>query len=426
MIKKRLKIIFVLLISNFVILFAIVIFFLFTNRGNNFIIRKILPVYSGARKVSWKESEGNFSGGMTYDNFELIDLDFFPKPNRLQVQKVVVDIEGLFPKGIAVQFENAKLYLPDSEMILCSGIFKNGFLDVNIYSNDLNLRVFNMLVKENEMKFIEGGLSDIDLFVSGSFYEPKIEGCFRVSELWYKGFSVADAHCRLQLNLRNENSIMGLYGKLFIDSGFIKGNKTAVVTLRESYLLFSGDPEKPDFFIKGKSEVGKLKMDIVLQGDFNVPSLQIESRPQMEKERLLFVLATNKAWYGADDFFNNGEIPPELACDFIDYFVFGNQGGKFVERFGINSVLLTYNGKAKGVGLTKNINDKLSTRYSLEQTKPKDGNLPVRHTVGIDCNIKDDLSVNTQTEFRQDDLLDCSQNSEKKDGSVSIKIKKLF
>ena len=70
-----------------------------------------------------------------------------------------------------------------------------------------------------------------------------------------------------------------------------------------------------------------------------------------------------------------GKVSPDLAGDFIDYFVFGGSGARLSEQLGIRGFSVKYDKNKKGLEVKKAISDKLEASYGVEQSQAKEQQL---------------------------------------------------
>ncbi|MBU0468726.1 MAG: translocation/assembly module TamB, partial [Candidatus Omnitrophica bacterium] len=374
---------------------------LFTQIGTAYIVKKISRTLSEKKEVVWQKNEGSFMGGMVYENVEIEDLEILPKPNILKIQKISVNIDSLSVDGISVSLENARLLLPNADPVLAYGSLDNGALDLNVYSKSLSLSEIETLIRSIDLNNVSGELSEVDIRVKGTLKEPQFEGDFIINKIAKDGFSLLNSPGTLSLMIKEENNAKGLSGTIVLQNGTISGKRTAIVSLKTSKIMFSGDPQKPSFDINGTSQVGNIKLSIALKGSFDKPDLQLKSDPPMEKDRLLLALATNKTWKNTEDILNKGVISKDIAKDFIDYFVFGGQGNKFAEKFGLKTVAIKYDGQGKGVAVTKDLSDKLEGKYEIEEKNKNETNTDIIQKIGGEYKVTENLSLEAKKELTQ-------------------------
>lgn len=398
---------------------------LFTKIGTAYVIKKISRSISEKKEIVWKKNEGSFISGMVYENVEMEDLEMLPKPNILKIQKISINIDALSMEGISGSLENARLLLPNADPILVYGTLDKGVLDFNVYSKTISLSEVESLIESSELKKVSGDLSEIDIRIKGDLREPQFEGEFIVNKIDKDGFSLINSPGTLNLIIKEENNIKGLYGNITLQNGTIRGKRTAIVSLKPSKIMFSGDPQKPGFDINGTSQVESIKLSIALKGSFDKPDLQLKSDPPMEKDRLLLALATNKTWRNTQDILDKGVVSKDIAKDFIDYFIFGGQGSKFAEKFGLKTVSIKYDAESKGVTVTKDLSDKLEGKYEIEEKNKNETKADIIQKIGGEYKVTEALSLEAQKELKQQYENNQPDNS-KTESQLLLKFKKSF
>ena|SRR3989339_100931 len=398
---------------------------LFTKIGTAYVIKKISRSISEKKEIVWKKNEGSFISGMVYENVEMEDLEMLPKPNVLKIQKISINIDALSMEGISGSLENARLLLPNADPILVYGTLDKGVLDFNVYSKTISLSEVESLIESSELKKVSGDLSEIDIRIKGDLREPQFEGEFIVNKIDKDGFSLINSPGTLNLIIKEENNIKGLYGNITLQNGTIRGKRTAIVSLKPSKIMFSGDPQKPGFDINGTSQVESIKLSIALKGSFDKPDLQLKSDPPMEKDRLLLALATNKTWRNTQDILDKGVVSKDIVKDFIDYFIFGGQGSNFAEKFGLKTVSIKYDAESKGVTVTKDLSDKLEGKYEIEEKNKNETKADIIQKIGGEYKVTEALSLEAQKELKQQYENNQPDNS-KTESQLLLKFKKSF
>ncbi|MFH1440636.1 MAG: translocation/assembly module TamB domain-containing protein [Candidatus Omnitrophota bacterium] len=424
--NKKITLIFLYAICGFIVIFSIAFYFLlFTASGSSLLLRGFTRTVNNKKEVSWQKNEGSLIGGMTYNDIVFENLKWFPVPNKLKIKSLAVDIDSFCLDGITLKIVNARLSLPGTEPIMFYGNFENQLADFNFYTKAITDREIKSLVKAEIFQGITGNFADIDVFVKGSMRELTFSGGLIIEKLVKNDFSLEQSPCIFEINMKNADDKLGLYGPIIFKGGTIKGKKTALVQLQEGKIIFNGDPQNPNFDIKATSVVEKVKMAITLKGNFKEPDLQLNSEPAMSKNRLLLALATNKTWQSTEELLNKGSISLDLAKDFIDYFIFGGQSGKFVEKFGLKGFSVKYDTQGKGVAVTKDLSDKLKGKYEVEEKEQKEGTPGISQKVGGEYKVTENVSLDARKELKQKDA-DDQQESKTADDQLLLKFKKIF
>ncbi|MFH1092993.1 MAG: translocation/assembly module TamB domain-containing protein [Candidatus Omnitrophota bacterium] len=424
--KKTILIFLYAILSGLVLFSALIYFFLFTEKGGAFLSQRFMQVMNDRKEIVWQKNKGSLMSGMIYEDIELEDLKWFPAPNKLKIQSLTIDIDSFSLDGITLKIVNARFYLPDSEPIVFHGNLENKLLDFNFYTKAISDREIKSLINAENLQGITGYLADIDVFVKGSIQEPVFTGKLVIKKLLKNVFLLEKSPCVFVLNIKNNDGKLGLYGPFTFKGGTISGKKTALVHLQESRIIFNGDPKKPNLDIKAASAVEKVKMTIRLKGSFKEPDLQINSEPPMSKDRLLLALATNRTWKSTEELISKGSISPNLAKDFLDYFIFGGQGSKFAEKLGIKDVTIKYDTQGnKGVAVTKDLSSRLEGKYEIEEKKQTEGRTDISQKVGGEFKVTETISLDANKELKQKESNAQQENTATED-KVLLKYNKPF
>lgn len=390
---------------------------------------RVASVVSDKKSFVWQKNSGSLASGLMYNDIELKDLKWFPAPNQLKIQELTIDINSFGWTGVDLYVENARLILPDCEPILFFGKKEKQTLDFNFYSQGVSDNEIKNLLKKDVFNKATGSLSNIDVFVKGTMDEPVFKGEFFVEKITKNGFSLKRAPCFFEIRLKETHGSWGFYGSITFNSGTIEGKRTALVRLDESKIIFEGDPQKPSFDIHANSVVEKIKMNIVLKGTFQQPDLQVHSTPPKSRERLLLALATNKTWQDTEAVFSQGTFSVDLAKDFIDYFVFGGQGNKFAETFGLKSLSVNYDAKTKGIAVTKDLSGQLEGSYKIEGEKKKTGEADISQKIGGEYRVTDNISLGAEKELKAKEKAQAfvdEANKPETEDKIYLKYKKEF
>lgn len=406
---------------------AAVYYFVFTAKGSGFIARTALANYLGPESVNIEKTEGSLSQGLVFQNIEFNGLKQLPPGNNLKIQKLEVDLNFFGRGGFSVKIHNGRLHLPGSDRVIFYGDYQNGTLNLTVYSNAVGVReTLDLFAKSSELKDLAGILRNIDISIKGSFLAPQISGEFQIEQLSQKSFAMTNSSGALSLQLKDIKTDLKIQGEILLNDGKVFGPKTAVINLQKSKIIFSGEPRKPSFDLRGVSRVGDVKINIELKGTVGQPSLKLTSQPSLPQGQLLVMLATNKSWQDTENALKKGELSADLAKDFLDYFVFSGTGNKIAEKFGLDTIAVKYDREAKGVGITKSVSGKTAASYSVEQSQGKMQEPATTHKVGAEYKITENISAAAEKELKPDNNADQEQEGEKADDKVILKFKKEF
>ncbi|MFH1202468.1 MAG: translocation/assembly module TamB domain-containing protein [Candidatus Omnitrophota bacterium] len=426
MIRRKIVFLFVIVVFILAIGFTLSYYFFFTSTGSGFITKTVLSKYVESKDIDIQKTEGSLSDRLLFKGIEIKDPKGLPKGSILKIQRLEVYFASFSPEGLNVKIGNGRLNLPNSELIYFDGTYKNGSLDLNAYSRYVDIRgLFDLFTKTESLENISGEISDLDVYVKGSFLEPELTGKFRIKRLSRNGFSIIDCPGLFTITLKDIKDKLKVKGEITAKGGTISARKTTV-KLQQSRIYFSGDPKRPRLDLKGDSHIERVKINIVVKGTMDAPDLKLTSEPPMAQERLLVMLATGKSWKGTEASLGQKRVSPDLAADFIDYFVFAGSGGKIAEKFGISDISVRFESETKGIGIKKEVSDKAEASYGIEQSQTKDKIPKTTQKVGGEYKITEDVSIGGEKELKQENKTGQAQEKEKADDKVTIKFKKQF
>ncbi|MBU2541780.1 MAG: translocation/assembly module TamB domain-containing protein [Candidatus Omnitrophica bacterium] len=312
--------------------------------------------------------------------------------------------------------------MPDSEATLFNGEYKNGLFDINAYSKYLGVRqTLDLFVKDKALENISGSISELDVYIKGSFLQPQFSGHFHIDRLSRDGFSLLNCPSAFNISIKDIENNIKLNGELNLQQGLISARST---TMNITYckILFSGKPNKPVIDFKGNSVVEGVKIQVVLRGAIEKPQIRLASEPPKSQAQLLVMLATGKSWKSSETAIAEGRVTPELAGDLIDYLVFGGAGNKIANQFGIS---VKFDGKTKGIGITKQVSGNTEVSYGIEQTQEGDEGADTTHKIGVGQKITESISVEGERETKYNESTK-EEEGPQADDKLLLKFKKQF
>jgi len=423
--RKHRWFIFVIVVICLVV--SAVYYFICTKNGSSSTIRAVSSIYFGSENIDIQKAEGTLLKTLVLQDIRFNNIRWLPQGNSLKIQKIEICLGFFSPEEFKVKIDNGRLNLPGFDIIFFYGSYQNNSLDFSVYSNVLDVhQVLTQFTEDSEVKNISGILRNIDIKVNGMLSEPKINGEFRIDQLSQKYFNLINCFGSLDLQLKDIKNDLKLYGDIVLMRGEMSGPKTAIVKLEESKIIFSGKPDNPSFNLKGTAKVEGIQIRIELKGTIDKPDLKLISQPALSQERLLVMLATNRTWKGTEAAIGKGELSPDIAKDFLDYFVFSGTGNKIAQKLGINAILFQYDEKVKKIGAAKNISGKASVSYSVEQLQTERQQVNTTHNVVAEYQITDNISVGAEKELKQSNNSEQVQDNGRTDDKVLLKFKKEF
>ncbi len=422
--KQILITVLVLFLSAGLILATLVL----TDRGSVFLINVLLHQLVPQAQTDLGKSEGNLMTGIKLENIVLQNLRLFPSPNRLSIQELNLNINSVNLNDLQLNVFNARLSLPNSDPVLFYGDLTNSHLNFTVFTESLSAFEIKDLFNTQSLSGISADLLDVDIRVHGRLEEPQLTGNFFIEKLTRDLFTLQKAPCDLELTLKNLTNVAALYGNITLKEGSLNGPKTALINFQESRIFFNGDPTQPHFHVNATSVVDKIKITINLKGTLQDPDLSIVSQPSLPKERLLLALATNRTWKKSEERLAQEGLSPQLTREFLAYFLSGGQGNKFAEALGLKDLSVTYNSGTQGIGVSKDLSERLEGRYQIEKTQPNNQSDPnISQKIGGEYRLTDSLSVEAQKELKTEQKDNGTQNAESMaDDQILFKFKKSF
>ncbi len=324
---------------------------------------------------------------------------------------------------------NGRLQLPGADYpIVFSGRMQEGVLYVNLYTKQVDLQdALALFPPDRALESIRGAFVDFDVIVKGPWKTPVITGAFQAEHLAFKEFSLEHCPVSFQLQLKQLNKGPQVNGEVWLKDGTV-ASRNAAVRLKESRLALSGDPKNTLLDIHGISAIGGVSIRIALKGTVDRPELTLASDPPLSQEVLMLMLATGRRWGAAEGQLAQGQIPLDVARDFIDYFIFSGAGERLTQRFGISGLSLAYDPKTRGLIFKKAVANKAELRYGVEHPEGTLGQQPAAtHTVGAEVKIAEGVSVEAEREVVQQPLsASTEQPPAPVNGRVLLKYKKRF
>ena len=425
--KKRVLIIPILAVICAIAFLAY--YFIFTAKGSNAIAKLALSKYIASEDIEIKSVDGNLAQTLSYEDIIFQDLEFLPQGSILKMKKLDISFTVFNLSGLNVNIRNGSLIMPNFNTIFFSGAYQGGSLDVNAYSQKVSVKsALDLFTQSSNLSKISGMINELDVYIKGSFLDPQLTGEFNIETLSRDLFSIINCPGTLDLKLNDIKDELKISGTILLSSAVITGPKGTSVNLQESKIMFNGDPEKPSFDLKGNSTIEGTTINIALKGTLDNPELKLTSEPPLPQGQLLAMLATGKGWKGAGQSLSSGQLSPDLAADFIDYFAFAGTGSRIAKQLGISDISLKFDKETKGIGLKKEITDKSDLTYSIEQTQTKEKDTSVTQKIGGEYKITESISVGAEREIKQDYKTEQTQEQDKlhTEDKVLLKFKKEF
>ena len=410
-----------------VILLSGLVYLVFTPSGSKAVLYFVLSKYSGSPDISIASVKGSLAQGITVNRISAKSPKYLPEGTVIEIQDITAKAFSFDSGGVYVEINNGQMRMPGSDTIVFYGAYKNRKLDFTVYSKTIYVQQFlDMFIQSDLLTKIDGVINDFNASIVGGVFKPKIKGNFLISDLVYDKFSLTDVPIELNVKIKGDLGRALLYGDVIMQKGTVRGPTPAVINLNPSKIIFQGDLENPSLDIKAASNVSNTAISIELKGTFKKPDLVLTSDPPMSQQELLLMLATGTQWSSLSSGDPNQDISQDLANDFLNYLISSGSNNEIMKSLGIDSVSVTYNGNTQGAGISKNLSDKTSIRYGVEQNKRDDNgsNGSLNQTVGGEYKLTDSVSLDAQTTLSQSD--DGGDSGNGTNGTVTLNYKKKF
>jgi hypothetical protein len=412
---------------SLVILFiCLAVFYLlfFTTAGNKFIFKAAIAIFAKAERVEFQSFKGSILTKIRVGNLRVEGLRGLPKDSRVDIQTIEIglDIRKFIP--VVIKVFNGRLSVPDLGLILFNGDYTGGLLELNIYAKELSISsLFSSVNLNKPLAKVKGTLEDVDFSLRGPLGKLVFEGGAVFKSLVYGEFSLKETPFSCDFNFTEYDKAVG---SLVLIQGEVSGQSTALIYLERSRIVFPQGLKNPELDINGFASVGGVKINLFLKGTLDAPDLRLSSIPPLPQERLLVMLITGKEWSGADAVIKNGGISPDLAMDFIDYFLLGSEGGKLARDLGITDFSITMDKDARGVAVKKSVHEKAELGYGILQEEDEREAQDITHKISGEVKVTDCVSVAAEKEIKQVSSVQGSEEAQKPDDRVMIKFKNTF
>jgi autotransporter translocation and assembly factor TamB len=428
MILKKKRIIFIRIVLFVSLIIAFICYVVFTTRGSSFLFKSFLLRHLDSKEnIKVVAVRGSLFTGLVYQDLELDNLSRFPDGSLIKIERLNIRLESFGLGGLDIRIQNGRIFLSDSEAALFYGSYKKGLLDFTIYSKAVNVRsILDLIPDFAELRSISGVLSNLDIQVKGTLSKPKVLGSFNIDKLARERFSVVDCPVELSLNFKDLKGGLKIKGQILLKSGVVSGFKTAAINLKESWIIYEKDPKKPILDLSAGAVVENVEINISLKGEINNLWLQLASIPQIDQERLMLMLATNRKWESLDTALSRQELSADVIKDFLYYFLFPRSESNIFKRYGIDDISLEYDGKTAGIKAKKDITDKTAIGYSIEQVRERGEDTAVSHTLSGEYKITENVTIGVEKELKQDDKDSGTESKEQPEGKAMLKFKKEF
>ncbi|MBZ0167038.1 MAG: translocation/assembly module TamB domain-containing protein [Candidatus Omnitrophica bacterium] len=379
-------------------------YLLFTPKGSQYLVSKVLEHYTLERQIQFQSVDGDLIHGITFNRLVLRDLKELPPDTELRVQNLHVRIDSFHRNAIFMEIINARLQMPVSEPLVINGKLDRGKISATLFSRVLDVReVLGYLPKNPHTQNLEGLVRGLDVTMSGDYTMPVVTGSLHIDRVDNKEFELKDSPVSFEIQYREKLVTPQLFGQVLFVGGEVLTKRTAI-QLRASGLHFSGKPKNPRLDINGFTRISKVDITIGIRGQLEEPEIELSSEPSLPKEFLLLMVATGKKWSGLTESMESGTVSPALAKDFLQYLFFGGRGNFIADKFGLSEFSFSVGPDKQGVGAAKQLTDNLEVKYEIERESGGVAeSASTTQSVGGEMSVTNRVTLDLKKEFSTGD-----------------------
>ncbi len=370
------------------------LYLVYTPEGAQWLFDQAIKYYVNADTVRYAKFSGTIAEGIELTDVEIINLRIFNERNTIRIQNLALAIPNLDLNGAWVKIQNGRIQFPVSDPLGFYGSLENGKYNLHLYAALLDVRELTTIFK-NDLKIrnLKGTATKASLTVSGAYSMPILDGEFLLEDFTYLGFSIFGLPATFKLAVGKQEGSVRWNGTLDSPSGTVTSRLTTV-KLTDSKLIFNGPFRNPGLDIKGSSKIEQTILNFALKGTKKKPELILTSNPPRPQNILLVMMAT-----GQDVTVTNklqpGELNPESVKEFMDYFTFSNDGGKFANNIGVGNFSVIMDDNTRGVGIKRRVAGQVKVGVNVEETTTQAGinNPNVTRTIGGQVQMSDNVTL---------------------------------
>jgi len=405
---------------------SLFLYFFCVAGGSTFLMKTLLSHYVGAEDIQVAQSEGFLFNQLSYKDIELREIKGLPQDAVLKIQQLDFALQWPDVERTSLTLRNGRIIFPLEEPLLFYGAYQNEKLDVTVYTREINVKdLLNLFTGGESFKRVSGNVVNLESYLQGPLSNVALTGSFQLESFSNNRFLLTESPGALNFKRVGLPPQVQLEGEILLEKGKVFLTPQALIELKPSRIIFSGDPKTPTLDIKGSATVEGTQIHLKLAGDLDQPELQLTSQPPMPQERLLIMLATGKSWRHAAAALEQGHISPESAGEFIDYFLHAGPANRFTKQLGIHVEAVTLTDQAKGIQIKKAVTDRLETRYGIEQAQEDVQQRSTTHKAGVGIKVTDTLSLEGERKMKQLDTSHENPDVPPED-EVLLKYKKTF
>ena len=396
---------------------------LYTSKGAKTLVKLYLYEFAGIKNVAVGRITGNIAQGLKAEDIQLSGIKGINPSIVVKIHQASLFIPYFNPAHLVLKISNGKVDLFLGNSLIFAGSYADHMWVINLYTSSIDLRsVVGLFPNAGIFNNLSGIVEQPDIYITGSWLKNKISGKFIVRKAFFNRFILEDCPVNFKGVVERLNKEFSVKGEVGLREGNFYFKKTQI-TLQAGKIIYSGNPKEPSFDLKGDSLIGETKINIIYKGSFKKPDLRLTSDPDLPQQVLLIMLATSEPWKGMESSYQSGQLNPDLARDFLDYFLLGGSGSKLAKKLGISEVSFKYDAASQGIKATSPITDKIGVIYGVEQTKPSGENQAVttQYDVGAKLKFTDSLSLTGETQINKQDAQTVPGEQPKPEDKVILK-----
>jgi hypothetical protein len=375
----------------------------YTHEGAQWLFNQAVKHYVNADTVRYAKFNGTLAQGIELTDVEIVNFHIFKERNIIRIQNLALAVPNLDFRQAWVKIQNGRIQFPVSDPLGFYGKLAGGRYDLHLYTALLDVReIVTIFPNDLSLKNLKGTARHGAITVSGVYKNPVLDGEFLLEDLRYLGFSIHNLPAQFKLAVEKKNGQIVWNGTLTAPSGEVVSRLTKV-KLEESKLIFNGPFRNPGLDIRGSSKIEQTILTFMLKGTKQKPELNLTSNPPRPKQILMVMMAT-----GQDVTINNKleteQLSPESVSEFVDYFTFSSDGGKFANNYvGLGNFSVTVDDNTRGVGIKRRVTDQVKVGVNVEETKTQAGvnNPNVTRTIGGEVQMSDNVTLGVDKKVTQ-------------------------
>ncbi len=378
------------------------VYLAYTPEGARWLFDQAVRHYVQADTFRYAKFSGSVAEGIELTDVEIVNLHIFNERNIIRIQNLALALPNLDFRQAWAKIQNGRIQFPVSDPLGFYGKLEAGKYDLHLYAALLDVRELTTIFK-NDLKIrnLQGTATKASLQITGDYNMPILDGEFLLEDFTYLGFSVLGLPATFKLAVSKFKGDVRWNGTLLSPSGTVKSRLTTV-NLTDSKLIFNGPFRNPALDINGSAKIEQTILNFALRGTKKKPQLNLTSNPPRPQNILLIMLAT-----GQDVTISNklepGELSPESVSEFVDYFTFSSDGGRFANNIGIGNFSVIMDDNTRGVGIKRRVAGQVKVGVNVEETTIQAGvnNPNVTRTIGGQVQMSDNVTIGVDKKVTQ-------------------------